>query len=137
MKDTFTNRLNKAMTLRDMKQVDLAEKTGLSKSRINHYVNGLYQAKQDAIHLLAIALNVNESWLMGYDVNMDRAINWKDIDTAQQGIDKEYDVSVKNPHPDDIKTIAAHHDEKEDWTQEELEDLEMFKELLRKKREKK
>ena len=37
---------------------------------------------------------------------------------------------------DEPTTIAAHHDG-EDWTPEELEDIEMFKELLRKKREKK
>ena len=33
-------------------------------------------------------------------------------------------------------TIAAHHDA-EDWTDDELADIEMFKELLRKRREKK
>ena len=136
--DSFTNRLNEALSLRNMKQIELAEKSGLSKSRINHYVNGLYDAKQDAIFLMAKALDVNEAWLMGYDVPIERAISWQDYDLATNGIGfvMEYDDSVKNPHPDDIKTIAAHHDG-EEWTKEELEDIEMFKELLRKKRERK
>ena len=34
---------------------------------------------------------------------------------------------------DDIETIAAHHDG-EDWTEEELEEIERFKEFVRMKR---
>lgn len=37
---------------------------------------------------------------------------------------------------DDIKTIAAHHDD-EEWTEEELEEIKQFKEFVRMKREKK
>lgn len=39
-------------------------------------------------------------------------------------------------HLDDIQTIAAHH-EGEDWTEEELEDIEQFKEFIRQKRKQK
>jgi hypothetical protein len=35
--------------------------------------------------------------------------------------------------PDPIETIAAHH-EGEDWTEEELEEIERFKEFVRMKR---
>ncbi|XAZ36655.1 XRE family transcriptional regulator [Bacillus velezensis] len=35
-----------------------------------------------------------------------------------------------------VETIAAHHDG-EDWTEEELEEIERFKEFVRLKREKK
>ncbi len=70
---TFSNRLNEAMQLRDIRAVDLVKETGISKSRISQYVNGIYEAKQTALYLLAKALNVSEAWLMGYDVPMDRA----------------------------------------------------------------
>ena len=74
MKESFTNRLNAAMSMRNLKQVDLVEKTGLGKSAISQYVSGIYEPKQKALYLLAKALDVNEAWLMGYDVSMERAI---------------------------------------------------------------
>lgn len=73
-KESFANRLNEAMRIRNFKQVDLVERTGLTKSAISQYVSGIYEPKQKALYLLAKALNVNEAWLMGYDVSMERHI---------------------------------------------------------------
>lgn len=70
--DTFTNRLNKAISLRNIKPIELSEKTGIDKSKISSYMSGRYKAKQDGVYLLAQALNVSEVWLMGYDVPMER-----------------------------------------------------------------
>lgn len=70
--DTFVHRLNIAMEQRRMKQVDLVEKTGMNKSRINQYVRGKSLANQDGVYLLAKALDVSEGWLMGFDVPMER-----------------------------------------------------------------
>ena len=72
--DTFANRLEKAMNLKNMKQVDLVEKTNIDKSLISNYLKGKYKAKQDNLYLLAKILNVSEAWLMGYDVPMERYI---------------------------------------------------------------
>lgn len=72
MKDSFSKRLNEALSIRGMKPIELSEKTGLHKSRISQYINGVYEAKQDALYVIAKALNVNEAWLMGYDVPMER-----------------------------------------------------------------
>ena len=47
MPDTFQNRLKQALELRDMKQVELAEKTGFSKGRISQWVNGKYKPTGD------------------------------------------------------------------------------------------
>lgn len=69
--DTFANRLNKAITLRNMKPIELSEKTGIDKSKISSYMSGRYKAKQDGVYLLAQALNVSEVWLMGYNVPME------------------------------------------------------------------
>lgn len=60
-------RIKEALRMRDMIQADLAEKTGIHKSAISSYVNGKYEPKQQAIYLMAKALNVSEAWLMGYD----------------------------------------------------------------------
>lgn len=71
-KDTFANRLRIALQIRGMTQQELAEKSGLGKSRISHYVCGRYEAKQDGLYRIAKALNVSEAWLMGYDCEMER-----------------------------------------------------------------
>lgn len=70
--DTFANRLNTAIHIRNIKPIELSEKTGIDKSKISSYMSGRYKAKQDGVFLLARALNVNEAWLMGLDVPMER-----------------------------------------------------------------
>lgn len=61
MSETFQSRLNQALEIRNMKPVELSQKTGLSKARISQYTNGVYEAKQKALYLLARALNVSEA----------------------------------------------------------------------------
>ncbi len=65
------------MQVWDMTQADLVKATGLSKPRISQYVNGTYEAKQQALYTLAEALKVNISWLMGNDVPME--INYEKL----------------------------------------------------------
>lgn len=72
MKDTFANRLNTAMRLRNIKSVELHEKTGISESLISKYLKGKAFARQNNIYILCKVLNVNEPWLMGFDVSMER-----------------------------------------------------------------
>ena len=72
MKDTFAKRMRQAMATLDMKQIELADKTGLNRSAINQYYTGKYEPKQKGIYLIAKALEVNEAWLMGYEVPMEK-----------------------------------------------------------------
>lgn len=72
LEDTFANRLKKALDYNNMRPVDLANKTKISKALISNYLKGSYKAKQDKLYIIAEALNVSEAWLMGYDVDMDR-----------------------------------------------------------------
>ena len=69
--DTFQNRLQKAMNIRNMKQVDLVEKTSLDKTLLSKYLSGISNARQDKLTALAEALQVNEIWLMGYNIPME------------------------------------------------------------------
>lgn len=73
----FKDRLIRAMSLRGMTQADLVKASGLSKPRINQYVNGVYEAKQDALLKLATALDINVAWLMGHDIPME--VNYEEI----------------------------------------------------------
>lgn len=71
-KDSFKDRLNRAIQIRNIKPVELVEKTKISKANISCYMSGKYEAKADGVKLLADALNVDPVWLMGYDVPMER-----------------------------------------------------------------
>lgn len=66
--ESFSTRLDKAMKLRNMKSVELHEKTGISESLISKYLSGNALARQNKIFALSKALDVNPAWLMGYDV---------------------------------------------------------------------
>ena len=66
------NRIREALSIRNMKQVELAEKTGIPKGTINNWLSQRYQPKQRALMKMAKALEVSEMWLAGYDVPMER-----------------------------------------------------------------
>lgn len=69
---TTAERIKEGMHIRDMKQADLVDATGISKGALSSYISGRYTPKQNNIYLIAKALNVNEAWLMGSDVPMER-----------------------------------------------------------------
>lgn len=70
--DELRNRLNKALSIRNMKPLELSQKTKIPKSSISQYMSGYTKPKDDRIHYIAEALNVSEAWLMGFDVPMER-----------------------------------------------------------------
>ncbi len=65
-------RMKQALQMRRMKQVELADKTGIDKGQISSYLSGKYKPKQENLSLIAAALDVSEYWLMGMDVSMER-----------------------------------------------------------------
>lgn len=68
----FSNRFKEALLVRGMRQTDVVSKTGLSKSLVSDYFNGRYEPKQNNLYIIAKALDVKESWLMGFEVEMQR-----------------------------------------------------------------
>ena len=80
-KYTTAERLRQIMSQRGLKQIDillLAEpycikyNVKLNKNDLSQYVNGKVEPKQHKLSILGLALNVNEAWLMGFDVPMER-----------------------------------------------------------------
>ena len=69
---TTAERLKLAIDNAKIKAADLSRMTEISKGSIHHYLAGNYEPKSSAINKMAIALNVSESWLWGYDVPMER-----------------------------------------------------------------
>lgn len=112
--DACKDRIKEAMRIRSLKSADLVRITGMSSARISHYVTGKYLPKQDAIHSLALALNVSESWLMGLDVPMER--------------EKE----VAQPTPSDIAKVALFGGDGE-VTEEMWNEVKAFAEFVKQK----
>lgn len=67
------DRIKKALEIREITQSELAEKANIDKGQLSSYISGKYKPRQNNIDALATALNVNEAWLMGYDVPMERS----------------------------------------------------------------
>lgn len=80
MADTFKDRLRRALDVRGISAAELSRRSNISKPQISEYLKGRYEAKQTALHAIAVALDVSEAWLMGYDVPMERPAEVKSTD---------------------------------------------------------
>ena len=70
-KESCAARLKMALSIRNMTQAELCQKTKIPKSALSEYIKGLYEPKQDRVLILSEALNVDPVWLMGFDVPME------------------------------------------------------------------
>ncbi len=70
--DELKNRLKKALKYANMKPIELSEKTGIPKSSISQYMSGYAKPNTERLYLICKVLNVSESWLMGFDVPIER-----------------------------------------------------------------
>lgn len=80
-RETTATRLKQLMQERNLKQVDILEKTKpycakygvkMNKSDLSQYVSGKVEPNQDKLFVLSRALRVNEAWLMGFDVEKEK-----------------------------------------------------------------
>lgn len=81
MKESTSTRLKRIMDERNLKQVDIVNKcepyckkygVKLTKNYLSQYVSGKVEPGQRTLSILGMALNLNEAWLMGYDVPRER-----------------------------------------------------------------
>ena len=81
IKVSTAERLKYIMEERNLKQVDILNLSlpfctkydvKMNKSDISQYVSGKVEPSQEKLVVLGMALNVTESWLMGFDVPMKR-----------------------------------------------------------------
>ena len=70
--DEIKNRLTTALSIRNMRPIELSEITKIPKSTISQYMSGYAKPKTDRLYLISQALHINETWLLGYDVPMER-----------------------------------------------------------------
>ncbi|HDJ7078400.1 TPA: helix-turn-helix domain-containing protein [Staphylococcus aureus] len=122
MKESFSSRLKKAMLDKQMKQIDIINKskllsdngTKITKTDLSQYVNGKTSPGQKKLYVLSKVLDVSEAWLLGYDVSPKRPT------------DEERHLNQNE------QIIAAHI--KDDVTDEEMKEIVNFIEYIKSKR---
>lgn len=90
--ETFSKRLASLIENSEETTYSLADKLGLTPATISRYTNALMKPKVPTIKSMAQIFNVNDAWLMGYDVPMHNN-NEKDI----------FSVTNINPLPKTVK----------------------------------
>ena len=113
MTESFSTRLNDAMALRELKQIDFvhaAEKFNikLGKSHMSQYVSGKTVPRADIAHFLAAYLRVNEDWLMGKDVPMEEHASILP-DFAGEQPDHVDDASEQSTEGRTMRTFTKSH----------------------------
>ena len=87
-KAALKDRLKEALDLAEMKPIDLSDVTGIPKSMVSYYLNGKTKPKADRIYKISQALKINEAWLLGYDVPMNRTEEQKKADDLAKVVAK-------------------------------------------------
>lgn len=87
----IASKIKYALEYRNMKPKDLSEKTGISRSSISEWLSGKYDPKQDKIFLIAKALEIDEGWLLGLNVPIERK---SDITSIYNKLEKERQKKV-------------------------------------------
>jgi len=88
---TTAQRLKEIMHIRGIRQVDILRlaapyckqyDVSLGSNDLSQYVSGKVEPGQFKLTILGLALGVNEAWLMGYDVPMERSEPTSAVDTS-------------------------------------------------------
>ena len=94
-----STRLKEIMSERNLRQVDLLElvkpfcqkyNIKINKSDISQYISGKVKPGQEKLSMLGMALDVNETWLMGYDVPKERQY------VSEENLSKEEIILIAN-----------------------------------------
>lgn len=89
MKNELTaKRLQIALSNKEMKPQELADKSGVSKSSISQYVNGSHAPGNISAKKMGKVLNVEPMWLMGFDVEMRKDFSSKSANEDIEFLEK-------------------------------------------------
>ena len=110
---TTSERLKQILSERHIRQLDIIEaakpysekyNVKLNKNDLSQYVSGKTEPGQSKLSILGMALNVNEAWLMGYDVPIER----KNEETSENIFEKS-EISYDGDMP--FKTLTSSNNE--------------------------
>ncbi|MBH1941682.1 helix-turn-helix domain-containing protein [Mobilitalea sibirica] len=104
----------------DMTLLQVAEALGVKEATVQRYESGeIKNIKHETIAQLAEIFHCPPGYLMG----------WEDIPLIHYDDLSNGDVLKEDTAPY-ISTVAAHKDDSENWTPEELKKIEEYKQLL-------
>lgn len=89
----FSKRLKEMMDKRGIRQIELAEKAGITRGMVSSYLSGRHTPNDESLRLIAAALNCDPLWLAGYD----------GIDEDE---DKEFMTMFRSLFAEDKKTVT-------------------------------
>ena len=95
MKGKCSDRIKEALNLRNMKPIELVERSGVKKSALSQYMSGKITPRQKSLDSMAKVLNVSPAWLMGFDVPMEREDILKDNKFQEKIINEDTKVALK------------------------------------------
>lgn len=108
MEIKFNQRLKKALNEKNMKQTELAEKTGIGKSAISQYISGLYEPKTENLYKIAKALNLTLDELLGEDAFEYLSLKTPFNEKAIEGLDPTTDPILRATKEEQlINTISC------------------------------
>jgi len=110
------DRLKQIIEERNIKQIDIVkaaepicEKYGLrlGRSDLSQYISGKVEPGQEKLAILGEALNVNEAWLMGYDIQRTPFVKAKNNNSEiiQQKLDMIIDKYNRLPEEYQIQFL--------------------------------
>lgn len=113
MKKEFKDRLKQAMDFRNVKAVDLCERGNIPKSAMSYYISGRSEPKSPRLYIIAKLLDVDEAWLLGYDVPMERGTDQKELDelsAINERIKKEPEfrrlvIQINHLNPEQLEAV--------------------------------
>ena len=98
--ESIKNRIKEGMRMRKISDAQLAKMSGVSEASISNYLNDKVKPKTNNIQKLASALEVNEAWLMGYDVapdaDYDVVFKSDEVQQSKQETSENYGKLYKN-----------------------------------------
>ena len=98
-------RLKQIMSERNLKQIDIlnmakpfceAYGVKLNKNDLSQYVSGKVEPGQNKLFILGLALNVNEAWLMGFDISPNRSKIEEHNDFSLSAHEKKVMIAYRN-----------------------------------------
>ena len=111
MKTTTSERLKEIMRSRGLRQVDIIKlcqpycewfNVKLQRNDLSQYVSGKVLPPQYKLTILGLALDVSETWLIGYDVAVSRNEKAPSIEIDE---DEKMLISLFRCVPDDKKSM--------------------------------
>lgn len=66
--DTFKNRINNELKAKNTNAFRVSKLLGIPRTTMREYVTGRYEPKLENLEKLARYFNVEQKWLLGYDV---------------------------------------------------------------------